>query len=104
MNSSLHGLRGPFVCRAVCLAGLVCVRTSTTRSSLDVINLAVLDDAANKRGIAGVPKGEPGAGKNKNGTYYGNSKSLRIFPGFAYRSIEESAGDMSTQIAEKGWF
>lgn len=61
-------------------------------------------DILNDAGYENVPgKDTYGAGKNAATTpTLSNAKSLRIFPGFTYRSLSESTREMGADLAKAG--
>lgn len=62
-----------------------------------------LYDILNDAGFKNIPGKETyGAGKNNNPPRQSNAKSLRIFPGFKYRTLSESVREMGENLVQAG--
>jgi hypothetical protein len=60
----------------------------------------VLHDA----GIPNIPGKETrGVGDKHRGQICSNEKSLRLFPGFRYRTLEDSIPEMVKQLVQEGY-
>lgn len=68
----------------------------------DIPSCGSIVDIVNNSGIATVPKGTPGT-TDKVETEYSNKKALTTFPGFKFKTLEESAKDTVKEFAARGW-
>jgi nucleoside-diphosphate-sugar epimerase len=61
-------------------------------------------DILNEAGFPNVPKGNPGAGKNKVDITYDHSKSEKLFPSVKYRDLKTSVKEMGDTLAKNNFF